>query len=98
MNFNMWSGTQMAVIGKKDSIADPIITSSTTVFSLLVEEHQRSVGCLQAKAEAKLHKVQEHADLERKAKAKKSKEWLKQQHERELHRVQASLQIPKMPK
>ncbi len=43
---------------------------------------------MQDKAEAKLRKVQERADAERKLKAEKSKEWHKQQHEREQRRVQ----------
>jgi len=43
---------------------------------------------VQDKAEAKLKKVQDRADAERKLKADKSKEWHKQQHEREQRRVQ----------
>jgi hypothetical protein len=47
-------------------------------------------GWVQDKAEAKLKKVQDRADAERKLKADKSKEWHKQQHEREQRRVQVN--------
>ena len=42
---------------------------------------------MQAKAEAKLRKVQERAEAERRAKAEKTQEWHKQQHEREQQRL-----------
>ena len=45
---------------------------------------------LQKKAEFKVQKVQERAEAERKAKAEKTKEWHKQQHEREQARLQVS--------
>ena len=45
---------------------------------------------MQEKAEAKVQKVQERAEAERRAKAEKTKEWHKQQHEREQARIQVA--------
>ena len=49
---------------------------------------------MQEKAEAKVRKVQERAEAERKAKAETTKLWHKQQHEREQARILVNSHFP----